>query len=42
MKDLCCLSFLGKGNGEVLVAGRQDEMYKIDIEQGQITEKVRR
>ena len=42
MKDLCCISFLGKGNGELLVAGRQDDIYKIDIEQGRVTEKVGR
>ena len=40
MKDLCCISFLGKGNGELLVAGRQDDIYKIDIEQGRVIEKV--
>lgn len=42
MKDLCCMSFLGKGNVEVLVAGRQDEMYKINIEHGRVTETVRK
>lgn len=41
MKALCCMSFLGKSSPEILVAGCQNVMFKIDIEQGRITEEVR-
>ena len=41
MKALCCMSFLGKSSSEILVAGCQNVMFKIDIEQGRITEEVR-
>ena len=41
MKALCCMSFLGKSSSEILVAGCQNIMFKIDIEQGRITQEVR-
>ena len=37
MTDLCCMSFTSKGTNEILVAGRQGTMYKIDIDKGLIT-----
>lgn len=37
MTDLSCMSFTSKGTNEILVAGRQPHMYKIDIEKGVIT-----
>ena len=39
--ELQCMSFTSKDNNELLVAGIQDQMFKIDIERGQITEYVR-
>ena len=41
MKDLCCMSYLGKDNAFIIAAGRQDKMFKIDIEKGQIVEEVK-
>lgn len=41
MVSLCCMSFLGKDTPEILVAGCQGTMYKIDVEKGFITEQVR-
>lgn len=40
MTNLCCMSFLGKDNSEILVAGIQNTMYKIDVERGQVTQEV--
>ena len=40
MVNLCCMSFLGKDNSEIIVAGCQSIMYKIDVEKGHITEEV--
>lgn len=40
MTNLCCMSFLGKENSEILVAGIQNTMYKIDVERGQVTQEV--
>lgn len=35
------MSFTSKGVHEVLVAGCQDTMFRIDVEKGTITETVR-
>ena len=40
-KDLRCVNFTSKGTREVLVAGCQDQMFKVDVEKGSITETVR-
>jgi len=34
------MSFLSNDNGEVLVAGHQTSMFRIDVEQGCIIEEV--
>ena len=34
------MSFLGKSSSEIIVAGCQNVMFKIDIEQGRIIEEV--
>ncbi|KAE9964692.1 hypothetical protein EG327_000795 [Venturia inaequalis] len=39
-KDLHCMSFTSKSANEVLVAGQQDTMFKIDLEKGAIIETV--
>lgn len=39
-KDLKCMNFTSKGTREILVAGCQDRMFKIDVEKGVITETV--
>lgn len=41
MIDLRCMSFTGKGTSEIVVAGCQPAMLRIDVEKGTITEKVR-
>ena len=40
MKDLRCMSFTSKGTSEILVAGCQEVMFKIDVEKGRIIEEV--
>ena len=40
MKDLRCMSFLGRDQARIVVAGCQDVMFKIDIEKGTIVEQV--
>ena len=35
------MSFLGLSRSEILVAGCQNVMFKIDVELGRITEEVR-
>jgi len=40
MKNLSCMSYLGKGNASIVVAGCQSTMIKIDIERGRIVEEV--
>lgn len=40
-KDLKCMNFTSKGTREILVAGCQDNMFKIDVEKGTITDSVR-
>lgn len=39
-RDLQCMSFTSKSANEVLVAGQQDTMFKIDVEKGTIVETV--
>ena len=40
MRDLRCMSYLGKDNSTIIVAGCQDVMLKIDVEKGRIVEEV--
>ena len=40
MKDLRCMSYLGKDNAMIIAAGCQDVMFKIDIEKGRVVEEV--
>ena len=42
MKDLCCMSYLGKDNAVIIVAGCQNTMFKIDVDKGRILEEVER
>lgn len=39
-KDLKCMNFTSKGTREILVAGCQDRMFKVDVEKGVIIETV--
>jgi len=39
-KDLRCMNFTSKGTREILVAGCQDRMFKVDVEKGAIIETV--
>jgi PAB-dependent poly(A)-specific ribonuclease subunit 2 len=39
-KELHCMSFTSKGTNEVLVAGYQQTMFKIDVEKGAILETL--
>ncbi|KAF2792603.1 PAB-dependent poly(A)-specific ribonuclease-like protein subunit pan2 [Melanomma pulvis-pyrius CBS 109.77] len=38
--DLKCMNFTSKGTREILVAGCQDQMFKIDVEKGTITDTL--
>ncbi|KAH8684695.1 PAB-dependent poly(A)-specific ribonuclease subunit PAN2 [Tricladium varicosporioides] len=40
MKDLKCMSFTSKGNSEILVAGKQDQMFAVDVDKGTITKQI--
>ena len=40
MSNLQCMSFLSKDNSEVLVAGCQNSMFKIDVEKGTVAQEV--
>lgn len=40
MVHLSCMSFLGKDNSYILVAGCQKVMFKVDVQQGSIVEKM--
>ncbi|KAI9886097.1 MAG: hypothetical protein M1823_002115 [Watsoniomyces obsoletus] len=40
MKDLRCMSYMAKGNTEILVAGLQSTMFTVDIEKGVITKEI--
>jgi PAB-dependent poly(A)-specific ribonuclease subunit 2 len=35
------MNFTSKGTREILIAGCQDHMFKVDVEKGAVTEKVR-
>ncbi|KAF2020982.1 PAB-dependent poly(A)-specific ribonuclease subunit PAN2 [Aaosphaeria arxii CBS 175.79] len=39
-KDLKCMNFTSKGTREILVAGCQENMFKIDVEKGTITDTL--
>ncbi len=40
MKDLRCMSFLSKDASDILVAGCQKTMFKIDVERGCVVQEV--
>ena len=40
MKSLSCMSFLRNDNGEILVAGHQNTMFRIGLELGIVMEEV--
>lgn len=40
-QDLQCMNFTSKGTREILVAGCQDKMCKIDVDKGIVTDTVR-
>jgi PAB-dependent poly(A)-specific ribonuclease subunit 2 len=40
MTDLRCMAFVGKGQDQLLAAGCQNTMYKIDVENGTIIETI--
>lgn len=40
MIALQCMSFLGKDASEILVAGCQGVMYKIDVDKGVVVQSV--
>ncbi|KAH7093275.1 PAB-dependent poly(A)-specific ribonuclease subunit PAN2 [Paraphoma chrysanthemicola] len=39
-KDLKCMNFTSKGTREILIAGCQDQMFKVDVEKGVVTETL--
>ncbi|OCK74303.1 PAB-dependent poly(A)-specific ribonuclease-like protein subunit pan2 [Lepidopterella palustris CBS 459.81] len=39
-KDLRCMNFTSKGTREVLIAGCQDEMFKVDVDKGVLVETI--
>jgi hypothetical protein len=39
-KDLRCMNFTSKGTREILIAGCQEQMFKVDVEKGTVTEAV--
>ncbi|KAF1911381.1 PAB-dependent poly(A)-specific ribonuclease subunit PAN2 [Ampelomyces quisqualis] len=39
-KDLKCMNFTSKGTREILIAGCQDQMFKIDVEKGTLTDTL--
>ena len=41
MRDLQCMSFLSKDSTEILVAGCQNAMCKIDVERGNVIQEVK-
>ncbi|GAB7329119.1 hypothetical protein MBLNU13_g00950t2 [Cladosporium sp. NU13] len=40
MENLRCMSFTGKGTDEIVVAGCQKQLYRIDVEKGTVTETL--
>ena len=41
-KDLRCMCSISKENTELLVAGCQDTMFRVDVEKGEVLQTVRR
>ena len=41
MRDLQSVTFINKDNSEILVAGCQDTMFKIDVEKGTVVQEVK-
>jgi len=41
LKDLRCMTFTSKGASEILVAGCQNVMLKIDVDKGEVLQTVR-
>ncbi|KAH7384588.1 PAB-dependent poly(A)-specific ribonuclease subunit PAN2 [Pyrenochaeta sp. MPI-SDFR-AT-0127] len=39
-KDLKCMNFTSKGTREILIAGCQEQMFKVDVEKGIITDTL--
>lgn len=39
-KDLQCMNFTSKGTREILIAGCQEHMFKVDVEKGTIADTV--
>jgi len=39
-KDLRCMCFLSRGTSELLVAGCQGKMFKVDVEKGEVISTV--
>lgn len=39
--ELRCMNFTSKGTREILVAGCQEKMFKVDVERGTIVDTVR-
>ncbi|MCJ1419496.1 poly(A)-specific ribonuclease [Xylographa parallela] len=40
MRNLSCMSYMGKGNVSIVVAGCQNVMLKVDVERGRIVEEI--
>lgn len=40
MKDLRCMSYVGKGLGTIIAAGCQNVMLKIGVDNGKIIDEV--
>ena len=40
MRDLRCMGYMGKDHNQIVVAGCQNTMLKIDIEKGRVIEVV--
>jgi PAB-dependent poly(A)-specific ribonuclease subunit 2 len=38
--DLKCMNFTSKGTREIVVAGCQGSMFKVDVEKGTVTDSV--
>ena len=42
MRDLRCMSFVGKDHSHIITAGCQGVILKLDVEKGRVIEKVGR
>ena len=40
MKSLKCMSYVGKDQAQIVAAGHQDMMFRVDVEKGTVVEKV--